>query len=199
MSNLLPEQYRKTLVREYKLRRLIVVTWFVFILSLISLAFFVPAFVFIKIDESLVGLQDNKSASAPTDAVGNETKNVSKTLAELDRASKIARELGSNPVAFSVYEVMRVLQFKPPSIRINEVAYVNKQTVAVDDGGSAGSKIVVTMKGVADTRESLTVFGKFLAARPEFENVDVPISSFTKTTDIDFSLTAEVRNQHEIK
>ena len=181
MINLLPQKYKSSQASKYKFRRLIVACGFIFVLSMVSLTFFVPAYILKNaayVESEPVGTNESNGSNESSE----NAEGFVEILASLSRASILVTELNTRLPDSNVYETMLAFQNKSSGIKINEISYTNR--------GGDSNKIII--RGVAANREDLTNFGRFLEARPEFDQIDLPISSFTKESNIDFSLTAVV-------
>ena len=78
-----------------------------------------------------------------------------------------------------------ILAQKFSGIIIDQVAY---RMVAT-------STAVVTVGGIADSRENLVLLSKKLQASSKFKSVDIPISNYAKEKDIEFSINLVVSDQ----
>jgi hypothetical protein len=76
--------------------------------------------------------------------------------------------------------IQGILTTKTPAIKIIGITY--ESTAALD-------RIVLT--GTALDRDSLALFAEDLKKDPTFTNVTLPISSYVKSTNIDFSIVIE--------
>ena len=181
-TNLLPQNYQSSQESKYRLRLASVVCGFVFGLSVLSLVFFVPAYVLTNVRANTVSAE-NKSvlANGPTE------ENVAGALTALAETSVLATEIKAKLSNSNVFETLRAIESKPGTVKVDEILYTNK----------SDSDIKITILGVAATRDSLKTFADFLSVLPEFDKIDLPISNFTKESNIDFSLNAVVRRSLE--
>ena len=93
-------------------------------------------------------------------------------------------EAGSPLIAGLIDPILKV---QDPAIQINEFDY---------KPGTASSTAVVTVSGTADTRNDLLAFADKVKGIASFSNVQVPIGSFIKDSNIGFSLSANVALKH---
>jgi len=190
MINLIPENYKKFLETDYKFRRLALIFWFIFLVSLISLVFYLPAHILTKVkaneivlQEAQLGLGVSNEASVPT------SKNLSEAITALSRANKLTDEINAKMAFSDAFETLKILESKPTAIRIYEILYSNLPEKAA----------LLNIRGVAGTREGLTMFGRFLGTVERLEKIDIPISNFVKDTNLEFSVTAEIRRPEAAK
>lgn len=176
MINLLPDAYKKTIDHEHWLRVIATNCLFFCYLAAMSLVLFFPSYVLTKIraDEARVESQALQ--------VGDGTTDVSKTIRELGVAATKARELSSRLTTTSLHDVLHLLEGKPAGIRVVEISYVNHDGV---------NQLI--LKGIAQTREALTSFNKFLSGQSQLSAVDIPISNFAKDRNFEFTATVTIK------
>lgn len=174
MLNILPSQQKVLVKREYIRRRVVVALSFLVFALIVSLALLSPSYFLTQVKAKIVRneLEVTKQklyAELPSD----------ETMKSLSVAVKHAEALRPLTKPVSVYELLRIFESKPESIKITNIAYAK-----LDADMSS-----VTLRGMAENRESLTSFGRTLENRVEFVSVDLPVSNFVKERDIDFSMT----------
>lgn len=184
MINLLPQNYKDLQNSKYKIRYFTVICGFIFGLSVLSLVFFIPAYVFTQVNADAVIVESQKVKER-----GPAESEIAKILVELTEASLLTAELNAKLPTSNVFDTLRALERKSPAISVNEILYTNK----------LGQDINIVIRGLAKTRDDLKSFADFLTVLPEFEKIDLPISNFTKERDIDFSLSAVVRRPDKLK
>lgn len=75
-----------------------------------------------------------------------------------------------------------ILARRPTGVTIVSLAYRLRED-------SSERSVAVSLRGVASRREAIIEFVKNLQAEPTFTGINVPVSSFAKDRDIEFSLT----------
>jgi Tfp pilus assembly protein PilN len=173
MINLLPENQKNNIDREYTFRRLAVWLSGVLLLVAITLILMIPAYI----------LSVNKNSAAKlNETQANTTSTTTAEIAfkkQLDDAKvlvRILRPADAQPLLLT--HVMPILlKDKTGENSITDISYTNN--------GSGNATI--SIKGIAKTRESLSHFTDALAHEPGIVKVDVPVSNFAKESNIVFS------------
>lgn len=175
MINLIPSEEKKRIIKDFYLRVvvvfLVVFSISIFILNLIL----IPALSYssIKKNLSITQLEQQKNNPPVEFAFGAENlvENISKKINIINEAQK-DKFLVSDKV------INKILLKKTPGIKITEINYNNDIT----KGKS------LDIRGEATTREALLVFKNTLERDTDFKRVDLPISNFIKSTNIQFNL-----------
>lgn len=173
MFNLLPESEKKRILKEYRLRKTTIILSFLFATGLISFIFLIPSY--------MLSSSRDKEVSNRIDAVRRST--IVGEANEIN-ASLVDTNLKIQSLKIEENEVLikdlfdRVLSKKTDSIRIVDIQFRKKQT----DGNE------IELSGIARDRESLSAFIKSLEEEDLFLNVDIPVSSFAKETNANFSV-----------
>lgn len=177
MFNLLPENLRKSIVTEYKLRLSIVVLLFVVLLQFSFLIFLFPSWLtsHYKEKDFLVKSDElNRSISA---------LDVSSTTAfikSINEKLSVANQTLEYPKLIPIID--SVISYKGTSIRLDGILY----TV---NGSNSG---VLTINGMGDKRDSLVAYADSLKKIDSFKKVDLPISNLAKDKNIDFSISVNI-------
>jgi hypothetical protein len=173
MINLLPENQKNNIDREYTFRRWAV--WLTVILILVVIAFIlmVPAYISSIYKNKAAMLNETKASTTGTTTAEIAFKK------QLDNAKVLVRVLkpaDTQPLLLS--HVMPILlKDKTGENSITDIFYTN------NGNGNA----TISVKGIAKTRESLSHFTDALAHEPGIVKVDVPVSNFAKESNIIFS------------
>lgn len=187
--NLLPEEEKKNIRREYLFRFFTIASYF------LALSFLLGAFAVFPYYLSARTELDRTSEKAET----LNTLNVSvsttteKTIADFSQFSDRIKLLG--PVADSqnfvpIMVLKNILDVKPKGVKVTSFSYI---------GGAEVGGIKIVILGLASDRDSLLLFKKELSATGDFSLIDLPVSNFSEKTDIEFTLTLalEVKNNGE--
>ncbi len=173
MFNLLPEQEKKQIIEEYKARRAIITLVFVFAIGLIGVISIFPAYV----------LSSGKSQNVVRNIEAIRNSSIFQEEAEL--SSKLSE---AN---------LKLLALKPPKTQGSIVSLFSsiighKNADVRIDGFMYSAPAVgaakITVHGIARGRQNLSSFVAELKKDPFFTKVDLPVSSFTKDQNADFSL-----------
>lgn len=183
MFNVLPQEEKIALAKEYKFRRLIVLALLFVISFAIGLVLLFPSYLI-----SSMNHRDTVKALEEVEAQLNTgtTKVITpeETRKLKDQISVINASKNSNSV-FALYSL--ILESKTASISILNLKY------QLGPASDVPTTILVT--GRATTRDSLTQFQRNLEAKTEFSSVDLPISNLAKESNISFTLTINVREK----
>lgn len=177
MFNLLPENLRERIKKEYRFRLTIVVLSFIILSQISFLVFLFPSW--------LISFYKEKDFIVKSDEI-------SKTISALDVASttsfiKVLNERLLNINDAMEYPMMMpifdsILSVRSPSIRLSGIYYT------ASDSNSA----VVTISGMSDKRDSLVFFTENLRKIESFSKVDLPISNLAKDKNIDFTISINI-------
>lgn len=175
MINVLPLDQKIALRKEYRLR-LVTLCLFVFsILVFLASFLLLPAYVLSKEKVSTLEIQLQKyNEENPTTSVDNLTKlisNINNNLAILNK---------ENPSISVVDDMLgTILASRVSGITISRMSYRM----------SLEEKNTFELNGRAVDRASLRSFEDKLKESSKVESTDLPVSNFTKRSNIDYSLT----------
>ena len=177
MFNLLPENLRKEIVKEYRFRLSIIIILFVIIIQLSFLVFLFPSW--------LTSFYKEKDFSARGDEAD-------RSLLSLDISSTTAYIKSLNSTLSVIDNSLDYPEFVPI---INEV--LSKKTTGIRLSSinySADSKTAGTLNitGMSDKRDTLVSFVDKLKDVSYLKKVDLPISNLAKDKNIDFSININV-------
>lgn len=179
MLNLLPQEQKIGLEREYKTRRLLAWTTILLVILAISLLLLVPSYILSQTKTAEVkGQLEHTKNILDAELQPNDLTN------DLTEAARNARDMMPFTPKESVYSLIKLFESKPASIKITNITYLEKKG---DD------PTTMTLAGIAADRESLKAFGRLMEARAEFSKVDLPVSNFAKERNIDFNITIIVK------
>ncbi len=180
MFNLLPENLRVNIKKEYFVRKVVLSLVFVIFLQTVFLIFIFPSWLISSYKEKEVvsrGEEMNKYLSSLN--VASTTSNIrmiNQKLAVIDGAL-------SYPEMVPI--IKNILSKRTSAIKIVDVVYIS-------DGEKSAS---VSIKGKSETRESLLSFVKSLQDTNLFKSVDLPISNLTKDKNLSFSIEIKIDRQ----
>ncbi len=178
MQNLLPIEEKKKVIMEYRLRLAVVSVFAASILVVVNFALFAPSYI----------IAISKSAFM-TEELGRLEEREADRIQERDVYAKI-REANKKIDLFLKSEnsnksvpselFMKIISAKTSSIKITGFSYdatVNRERIV--------------LAGSANDRESLAKFLEELKNNKTFTKVELPISSYVKSTNIEFSIVLE--------
>ncbi len=172
MINLLPEQEKGLLHKEYKFRLFAVSLSMLFFLLLFAVVLIVPSFVF-----SVYKLRAAEGTSSAT--VNAELqKRHADLLARVRKAKSALMVLKSEEVKIMPTDVVStIVAAKTDRNTITSIAYTRKE----------GAVFKATVKGVAENRQSLLEFTNALENKEAVGSVNLPVSNFAKENNIEFT------------
>ena len=175
MINLIPNEEKKKIRKDFYMRVVIVSFFVLGIAILISNIMLTPALFYASLEKKLISEQFAKDENKLAFDLNQENKNAVECLESKITLIKQARD---NKFLVSAKVVDNLLNKKINGILINEINYTKDP--------NKGN--LINIRGKASSRERLLTFKNSLASDPNFKNVDLPISNFIKSTDIEFSL-----------
>lgn len=176
MINVLPEQEKKDLRHEYYMRVAIVSLNIFTLIALLASLLLVPPY--------MVSTSKESSVKNTLAIINKENPEIS--LKDLNTfIEKINSTLSlfiNNTVTRNVMDdvYMPVLSVRPANISIAQLLFA-------EHGGNGVAEL--DLHGVAQDRDALQAFKDILIKTGKFTSVDVPISSFVKKNNIDFTVT----------
>lgn len=178
MSNLLPPQEKKAILRMYRQRFLSVALVALAGIAIASSFLVLPTFFLVETKESL--LEEKRAILA-----GRETSEIQRTLAQSigdinERLGVFPSTAPSSPIIGSFIDP--VLSAKTARVHLVEFSY----SVIEKKPG----EIQIEIAGVADNRSALLEFAERLRKAENISNVTVPIESFIKDQNVTFRATA---------
>ncbi len=175
MFNLLPENLKQKIKSEYKIRLLIAILIFVVFLEFTFLALLAPSWLssYYRKKEMLV----NEDAKI----VAQLASSTSSIISTIQLTNNRLRTLDNSFQYPSVAPALNViLSKKTNSIHINQLSF----TLNNDKNKTAS----IALSGISATREALVSFSKNLQNSGVFKSVDLPVSSLTKDSNLEFSI-----------
>jgi hypothetical protein len=174
MIRFLPEKNKKEIKIEYFSRVFSVVLIFMILLGIISTFSIFPAYIIsfyrdISIKSQSASVEANKIDT-------NEQESLVKTTNELILfLNQFKNEKPS-------VQMLGVLEKTNKNIKINQISYSKRDSL-----------YQFIFKGVADNREGLLSFVKDIKLDKNISAVDLPVSDFVKSSDIDFTITLSIK------
>ncbi len=177
MINLLPEQQRKEVRREYFSRLAIVSCLFASLCFLAGTAALLPSFILSRAREA--ALSDQAAVLRHSVELASATGADKKLQDAKDRLALLSARL-REPVPRELLSLL--IGQKKNGITLNRFAFARNPSGAV----------VITVGGSASDRETLVAFSETLRKVPAFTASNLPISSFAQSQSIPFTITVTV-------
>jgi len=178
MLNILPIEEKKKVLTEYRLRLGVVAVFAVAALILASLILLIPSYMLAVskynfVADELARLEKKQSGAGQEKEVSTQIKEINK---------KISLFLGNEKaISRAPSEViLGIILIKEPAVKVTSILYDIKPDL---------ERLVLS--GKANDRDSLARFIETLKKDPSFSKVDLPIGSYVKSTNIDFTLVLE--------
>jgi Tfp pilus assembly protein PilN len=178
MFNLLPDDEKSRIITEYRVRRNAVAASFVLALGLIGMISILPSLI---ISETKASELESAIASAEQ-ALSGDSESLDKSIAVLKQ--KVAL-LDPAKAVLPTEGFAAVAAVRGTDIRISGFSFKAAQ---------AKEPAVISIEGIAATRNGLSDFVERLRQTGRFEKVDLPVSNLAKDRNSDFSITATLKN-----
>lgn len=178
MLKLLLNEKKKEIKKEYSLRYLTILFFGlagIFVLFIISL---IPVYFILKIDQKVL----NEELSVAQDSeLNSDRTRLKEKLSSLQQTLNI---VDTPSIEISGY-IQKITERQPRDISI----------LKIDFDKNENSQTII-LQGNANSRGSLATFIDSLETVDEFETVNLPFSSFTRDSDIPFSITINLVNKN---
>jgi hypothetical protein len=178
MFNVLPDTNKKDIIKDYHKRYLVVWLASVVVIQVFFLLCLLPGYVYLISQKNSLQAEDaSTKVSGASNSVTQADQVFKITNTELSLLSASSTE--STP--FSL--VAQIVALKGSDITIGQITYENK----------SNTQPSIVLQGVAANRESLLKFSKKIEESGIFQGVDLPVGSFAKDKNIEFSMSMHVR------
>ena len=178
--NLLPADIKTSIKREYRLRFIALLSVFIFFSTVVGLISSLPSVASVVVEYMPVRAESRAGTDVPVNADDK------KLLADFQSFKEILGILDPEKAPPSIFfsELIRlVIADAPEQVKLKSLSFSLKGDL---------EKLLV-FSGTADDRESLVEFSRRLENESVFSSVDLPISNLNKSRDIDFSMTATIK------
>jgi hypothetical protein len=173
MLHLLTEEHRQKVVREYRKRVLVVFFLGLLGVSLVSLVFILPTFFMSYGRYSNFQL---KIKTLDVELVKNEGQSSSENIKSVSSSIDALRLFDSKKEIYPL--ISGLIQEIVTGIQIKNIIFTPNNTEGM----------VIDLAGKADTRRSLVAFDQKLKSSALFSEIIIPLGSFAKEKNIDFSM-----------
>lgn len=178
MLNILALEEKKKILVEYRFRLAIVSVFAVGALVLASLILLIPSYIlattkYSNAEKEFAVLEGKYGGTGKEKDIATQIRDINTKIALLLK--------GSTSVQLSPLQaILEIVNIKGDAIKVSGFMY---------DPAAGRERIV--LNGVARDRDSLANFIEMLKKEPTFVNVTLPISSYVKSVNIDFSIVVE--------
>lgn len=183
MLNLLPEQQKKSVLLQYRLRLGVVISIGLSIVLAVAIAFLVPTFVYSRI----ISIElENQRAQLEEEAKESGRFQLAEDLKKWRSLTGLLNtEVGE---VLGVAESAHLItEAETSAIEIDGFEFMR-----VDVGGVERVQLRIT--GISRDRQSLFDFQKKLNENEMFETVELPVSNFAANINIDFTMTITLKD-----
>jgi hypothetical protein len=169
LQNLLSREAKKTSAQEYYLRLVTVCMLTLSVATIVGLAALMPAYMNVVGDLTL-----SENEQVAKQQVKQDGAELLKEIAEGEHMiTFLENDLKKGKCAELLFEALRE---RPEGILITGFSYNRAENV-------------MTLEGIAATRDLVVPFARALEANEHFVNVPVPIANLAKNTNLDFRLS----------
>ena len=175
MLNFLPQKNKNQIIFEYFLRIVVFSLIFIFIASLTLILLFMPSFFFVKYKNETINIQLESVKQKNVDKGGDPISFIKKT-------NKLSTVL-SDDVNLAMTDIVnKVISLKNKNIKI--------LSISISSNIANGETILIN--GIANNRDSLTLYKEDIENDGFFEKVVFPVSNFIKNSNSEFSATLTI-------
>jgi Tfp pilus assembly protein PilN len=174
MINLLPDNEKKNVNDQYRLRRLVLWLLGVLAIFIMIIVLMVPLYIIARYKSSAA------VAAGQIPALAMVTSEEAALQREVENSKLLLEILKPDTTTIVPSDIIPVL--------IKDQTDQNAIT-SIIFSIEPQSTSTIQVRGIAKTRESLSAFTKALEKEPFITKVDVPVSNFAKDANIEFSFT----------
>lgn len=175
LTNLLPPDRQRSLARDYYLRLSVIILWFVFTLTLISMVLLLPTYIFLT---DSARAKERYLATVESSITSADESSLSARLASLNNSATTLVALAQAPSASAFIRTM--LELPRPGVTLSQFVYTPPTTKA------SGTLLV---SGTAATRDALRTYQLALENASFARSAALPVSAYAKDRDISFTIT----------
>lgn len=175
MFNLLPLKDKKLLKREYRLR--LTVTFLAFSLStaVVAAVLLLPSYVRSVIKERSI---EDRRESVKRSIAAADNLNLNLILKQTKQKVDVLRPIERK--SFSEF-IAKILPLRGNNIRLSAV------TVSRGKEGGESGRVILSLNGLASTRDDLTAYKRRLDLSEDIASVAIPLSSFIRDRNNEFT------------
>lgn len=168
MINFLPEQYKRSVKKEYLLRVVSIFLMSIFIVFAIGSGFLFPSYIF--------SMYKNRVITDQLNRVNSPLSNNNDYFSKTQEINNEVKALINSNTTKSISDTLKlILGLRGSNVHIFQI------TVAKENSSSK-----ISLRGLSETREGLIKYAKDLKNLNTFDSVDLPVSYLIKNSDVDF-------------
>ncbi|MDR3519723.1 MAG: hypothetical protein P4L63_02455 [Candidatus Pacebacteria bacterium] len=176
MINLIPKEDKKKMAMAFYYRLLVLfLVMFSFAMFIASVAL-LPAYFASTTKDSIAELKLETQKNTTVPLLGQESLTA---IQDMNNKLSLVEKAEENKFPISKNIISDIISSKTSDIKITQILYTDDPTVGKQ----------ITILGTAPSRESLLSFEQSLENNPAFKNINLPISSFIKDSNLQFNLT----------
>lgn len=176
MINLIPNKEKKVMVKDFYYRLVVVV------LLMLSLVVFIASIVLLPsyfASSAKKGISDKILDLELIEEINATGQQTLLDVSALDNKLSLFEKSKKDKFVVSERVINEILLNKISNIKITQISF--------EDSEANGKQI--SIRGIAPSRERLTLFRRALEDNPLFKKIDLPISNFVKGSNIQFFLS----------
>lgn len=178
MVNILSRTEKKKILIEYRFRLGVTAVLAIAGLVFANIILLTPSYYILKTKYNFVS---NQVAMLERAHGGiDQEKEINNRTRELNKKISFIGAVGNENTQAPLPTILKIIDVKGTAIKITSIFYEKN-----------GDRERVVVSGNAENRDSLALFLETLKKEPSFTKVELPIESYVKSTDINFSLTVE--------
>lgn len=182
MINLLPDNEKIKIKKEYRNKILIIILTISAVVFSLSLVLLVPSLLFARAQSYLI---ERNTETVKKVSVAKDQEYIKKTASDINYKVSIVESSPENYI-FSD-SLNNIISSKISGVQITGV-FFEKQ----DKKGEITNMFEI--RGTANKREDLINFAKELESRKYFAKINLPVSNYVKDRDIEFNVQATANN-----
>ncbi|MEX2029208.1 MAG: hypothetical protein WD963_01875 [Candidatus Paceibacterota bacterium] len=176
MINLIPNEEKKTKVKDFYFRLLVV---FLFVLGFsmtIACTMILPAYFLSVVKKNVINTRLEIQKNEPVPELDQE---ILGAVADLEYKLELLEKNQQDKYPVSQSVINKILLKKMTDIKITGIIYDNRSP----------QDAIIHINGIAPSRERLLLFRRAFEDDASFKRVDLPISNFIQGSNIEFSLS----------
>ncbi len=180
MINLIPNQDKKKMARDFYMRLVALSLAMLAMLVFFASAAMLPAYISSSVKKNVA---EEKLEAQKKDTVPELDKETLSAIQGLNAKLALIEAAEKNKFPISEHVMTEVIGKKMPDIHLTQITYQN----------DAIKGRTVSVLGIAPSRERLLLFRKALEDDASFKSVDLPISNFLKGSNIQFNMIVTIK------
>ncbi len=183
MFNLLPENEKQKVYKQYLMRKVIVALVLLLIVVISGSVFLLPSYILVTYRNQDVERQiENIQVQA-------EKKNRPELTKRLEDINQKIMSVDVHDNTYAYYDLIdKILTLKPQALLINSIVI---QNIA---GKGSEETLHIQLTGIALTRNALVTFTNRLKEDELYSDVELPVSSLAQETNAEYVINLEIKS-----